>query len=77
MLWGRGGERVLSAAPFSGCSLMRGGATISSFVESELKMIQNSESKKKEELDEGFCDKNSISTNPSSPESVKTIADDF
>jgi len=72
---GQGGERVLSVAQFRGCSkVAETEENIASFVETELKMLKD---RKKEDFDEGFCDKNSISTNPSSPESVKTINDDF
>ena len=49
-------------------------SAISSFVESELKLLADHEHRK-DDLDEGFFDKNS--TNPSSPESVKTVTDDF
>lgn len=72
---GRGGERVLSVNQFRGCSkLVETEENIPSFVETELKMLKD---RKKEEFDEGFCDKNSISTNPSSPDSIKTINDDI
>ena len=80
VLCGRGGERVLSVDQFRGCSKMMGARKfIENFMETGLTVIEDSgeEAKKKEDFDEGFCDKNSISTNPSSPESVKTINDDF
>ena len=50
-------------------------ANISNFVESELKMMQSQELLKRGDLDEGFYDK--TSTNPSSPESVRTVTDEF
>merc|ERR1712004_439704 len=77
---GRNGERVLKVGQFQGCTQVLGSKKyIDNFVEMGLEIIEDAreEGRKKEDYDEGFCDKNSISTNPSSPESVKTINDDF
>ena len=80
VFFGQNGERVLRVDQFQGCTQVLGSKKyIENFVETGLEIIEDAgeEERKKEDYDEGFCDKNSISTNPSSPESVKTINDDF
>ena len=77
---GRNGEGVMRVDQFQGCTQVLGSKKyVDNFVETGLEIIEEAgeEERKKEDYDEGFCDKNSISTNPSSPESVKTINDDF
>jgi len=77
---GQNGEKVMRIDQFQGCTQVLGSKKyIDNFVETRLEIIEEAgeEGRKKEDYDEGFCDKNSISTNPSSPESVKTINDDF
>ena len=44
--------------------------SISTYISAQLKMINDGEV-----VDEGFCDK--ASTNPSSPESVQTVTEEF
>jgi len=74
---GREGEMMVNRLEYqeeSNKQLEDEHSAISSFVESELKLLAEQEHRK-DDLDEGFFDKNS--TNPSSPESVKTVTDDF
>ena len=70
---GRQGEMMINTLEHQECNKDANSA-ITSFVESELKLLADQEHRK-DDLDEGFFDKNS--TNPSSPESVKTVTDDF
>merc|ERR1719471_2565862 len=70
---GRQGEMMINILEHQECN-RNASSDITNFVESELKLLADQEHRK-EDLDEGFFDKNS--TNPSSPESVKTVTDDF
>jgi len=74
---GREGEMMVNRLEYqeeSNKQLEDQHSVISNFVESELKLLAEQEHRK-DDLDEGFFDKNS--TNPSSPESVKTVTDDY
>ena len=70
---GRHGEMMINTLEHQECN-KDANSDITSFVESELKLLAD-QGNRKDDLDEGFFDKNS--TNPSSPESVKTVTDDF
>ena len=73
---GQRGERSVEVEKCRSCSNnSSAAANISNFVECELKMLQSQELLKRSDLDEGFYDK--TSTNPSSPESVRTVTDEF
>ena len=68
-------EKCRSCSNNSNSNNNSAAANISNFVECELKMLQSQELLKRSDLDEGFYDK--TSTNPSSPESVRTVTDEF
>ena len=71
---GLAGERMVKKAELGRSSNHladnKDNISISTYISAQLKMINDGEV-----VDEGFCDK--ASTNPSSPESVQTVSEEF
>lgn len=71
---GLAGERMVNKAELGSCSNIadpaHGVISVSNYISAQLKMITEGEG-----VDEGFCDK--ASTNPSSPESVQAVTEEF